>query len=407
LRGGIGARASRGSMITKLRVQNFKCLRDVTLELGPLMVLIGPNDSGKSSLLDALHLLCRTAIEIPRGVFQGAASADGLRWRREKELALRWEVEARVSEGTLVYSFELFGDETYLESMQADDRLSFSSRSSLIGMGAPQHVHLLDKRDGSRSSVLRDVLQSALGALAIDPSRGVEARSFIASLRTLGRHHLSTDALRLPSVPEPGAVLSPSGDNLAAVVDAILGGPDRDVRAAFEDALHAIIPTLKGVTTPPAAVGKPGAKEVHFVLAGTNGKRPVTIPGALASDGAMLVTAFLALAYGPTPDLLLIEEPENGLHPARVGEIMALLRRMSTGEVGDRPRQIIVTTHNPLFLNQARPEEVRIVQRDTNEGTRVTPMAEVKGIDEMLKDFGIGELWAMLGEKGLVEGASP
>jgi predicted ATPase len=146
---------------------------------------------------------------------------------------------------------------------------------------------------------------------------------------------------------------------------------------------------------------------VHFVLAGTNGKRPVTIPGALASDGARLVTAFLALAYGPTPDLLLIEEPENGLHPARVGEIMEPLPRMSRGEVGDRPRQIIVTTHNPLFLNQARPEEVRVVQRDLETGTRVTALADVKDIDEMLKDFGIGELWALLGEKGLVEGATP
>ena len=44
-------------MIDRLRVENFKCLRDVAINFAPLTVLIGPNDSGKSSLLDALFLL--------------------------------------------------------------------------------------------------------------------------------------------------------------------------------------------------------------------------------------------------------------------------------------------------------------------------------------------------------------
>ncbi|HEU4411486.1 MAG TPA: AAA family ATPase [Polyangiaceae bacterium] len=395
-------------MITKLRVQNFKCLRDVTLGLGPLTVLIGPNDSGKSSLLDALYLLCKTTTAPDLwSVFQGTTSAENLRWRRERELDLRWELEARVEAADFTYTFELTSDGTYVEDMMAPGRFSFSGRTPFADPGARNRVHLIDERDGRHHRLPRDPNRSALGALGYDQGRRVGAWPFLALLQTNGRYRLSTDALRSPSVPTPGAVLSPTGDNLAAVVDAILGGPDREARVAFETALEAIIPTLRGVTTPPAAGGEPGAKEVHFVLAGTNGKRPVTIPGALASDGAMLVTAFLALAYGPTPDLLLIEEPENGLHPARVGEIMELLRRMSRGEVGDRPRQIIVTTHNPLFLNQARPEEVRVVQRDLETGTRVTPLADVKDIDEMLKDFGIGELWALLGEKGLVEGATP
>jgi len=44
-------------MITRLQVRNFKSLRDIDLELGPLNVLVGPNMSGKSNILDALRFL--------------------------------------------------------------------------------------------------------------------------------------------------------------------------------------------------------------------------------------------------------------------------------------------------------------------------------------------------------------
>ena len=55
-------------MLNRVRVQNFKCLRDVDVELGPFTVLIGPNDSGKSSFLSALQLLGKLACsDIKRG----------------------------------------------------------------------------------------------------------------------------------------------------------------------------------------------------------------------------------------------------------------------------------------------------------------------------------------------------
>src|SRR5688500_18262926 len=51
-------------MFTELKVQGWRCLKDVTLALTPLHALIGPNDSGKSTLLLALALA--QALERPR-----------------------------------------------------------------------------------------------------------------------------------------------------------------------------------------------------------------------------------------------------------------------------------------------------------------------------------------------------
>ena len=113
------------------------------------------------------------------------------------------------------------------------------------------------------------------------------------------------------------------------------------------------IPTLQGIVLPPSPQ-QLGAKALHFILA-SNGRPPATIPASLASTGALLLTAFLTVAYTNTPGLLLFEEPENGLHPFRLQMVLDILRKMSRGEVGNRKRQIVITTRNPLLLDYATP----------------------------------------------------
>lgn len=143
-------------------------------------------------------------------------------------------------------------------------------------------------------------------------------------------------------------------------------------------------------------------KTIEYVLAGPS-KRPITIPCENASDGALLVTAYLALAYSDAPGTLLIEEPENGLHPSLLRLVFETLHKISTGEYGLGPRQVIIATQSPLLLNYATKEEVRIVRRDLEKGTSVTPLADVPDIDRLLKKFAIGELWYHFGEDGLLD----
>ena len=72
-------------MLTSLHVQNFKCLRDVQLALGPFTVLIGPNDSGKSSILDAIRLVGRTVVEPVPNVFCDDNDRRQLAWKQTRE----------------------------------------------------------------------------------------------------------------------------------------------------------------------------------------------------------------------------------------------------------------------------------------------------------------------------------
>src|SRR5882724_9996922 len=48
-------------MMTRFRVRNYKCLKDVDIPLTPIHVLIGQNDSGKTSLLEAMYALFKSS----------------------------------------------------------------------------------------------------------------------------------------------------------------------------------------------------------------------------------------------------------------------------------------------------------------------------------------------------------
>jgi len=383
-------------MITRLRVQNFRCLRDVTVDLAPLTVLIGPNDSGKSSILDSIALLGRTMRYQFGEVFRGADAVEQITWQRDASLMIAWQVDGMFSGTEFTYGLSA-GREGYRAEKWSHGKASVTPVGSRIANSDTIQMSFTDGRPGT----LQIPDETALSRFAPD----LAANGFVRFMDPI-KLALEPRMMRQTTKPSPGARLVASGENLAGILDGLLAGPDRDAVLAFERDLNLMIPSLKGISTPPPEEPGQEGKTIKFTLAGSQ-KPPVAIRCENVSDGAMLVTAYLALAHGESSDLLLVEEPENGIHPKLLEKVVDLLRKISTGEVGNRARQVIVTTHSPILLNYVRKEEVRIVHRLPSEGAQVTPFEKVDRIDEYLREFAIGELWYLLGEKGLLEGKRP
>jgi predicted ATPase len=375
-------------MIEKITLQNYKCLRDVTLDLSPFTVLIGPNDSGKSSILDAIRVIGRPS----SAMLVGGSTRETLVWRANRDLVMRWQVSGRSANHVGEYTLKLPVDGPPRdERLAVDGADAFTLRSGGRDLNAAEAFFL--KPAGYASEENSALLYATVGFTT--PS----TREFIDGISSSRKYRLDPVALRNTAKPEVNPTLSATGDNLAAVLDALITGPDREAINSLEADLRRAVPTLRGVALRTVAEGQGFGKALEFVLAGGGPK--VTIPASQASEGALLLTAFLTLVHGDTPDVLLIEEPENGLHPSRLKTVIELLRRVSTGEVGNRPRQVIVTTHSPILLNYVRPEEVRVVQRDPETGTWVRAMTDAPDLPKLLEEFAVGELWYMLGEDGL------
>ena len=122
------------------------------------------------------------------------------------------------------------------------------------------------------------------------------------------------------------------------------------------------------------------------------------VPASQASDGLLYVLGYLALLHSPDPPkILLIEEPENGIHPARLGEVIGILRKL----VADRPgTQVILTTHSPYAVSHFAPEEVTHC-RKVNGEVRVRRMDRYKTVAEQVDLFTLGEIWTAEEDHGL------
>ena len=127
------------------------------------------------------------------------------------------------------------------------------------------------------------------------------------------------------------------------------------------------------------------------------------------SDGAILFLAILAIAHLPEPPpLLLIEEPENGIYPKRLGEVIQLLKQLVQRRDGIPFPQIILSTHSPYVLSFFEPEEVTLLSRpagEPNAPVRAHPLRDAPHIHERMgSEFYLGELWYNLDEEELFHG---
>ena len=116
---------------------------------------------------------------------------------------------------------------------------------------------------------------------------------------------------------------------------------------------------------------------------------------------------FVALAHHPNPpDVALIEEPENGVHPKRLKDIVELFRSLTEGRLSGRQVQILMTTHSPYLLDHIKPPEDQvIVFRGESDGRRSAHEADEKRLKAFLDEFMLGEVWFNQGEEGLVHTA--
>jgi len=418
-------------MLERIHIENYKCLRDVTVGLGDFTILIGLNDSGKTSFLEAVQTFGKILEQGYPAIFTDDHSLANLVWGKDSGLQIVLEAAGTTPGHRFVYRLEFrVGERPPCERLECDGRTGFSTKEVLPDEAQPEPnfppgtltivLHQGQASEPSRQPVQR----GKTGLQFLVEQRASPFLGIADALKSSVEYRFDVDKLPKPAIPKPGIKLDPSGDNLAAVLDVMQNSPDRSAFEALQNALHREISTLRGIVLPPArppynpsySVGGPaprgiviptvpqpsGAKALEFILS-RSGQSPVTIPGSLASGGALLLTAYLTLAYTETAGLLLIEEPENGLHPSRLQMVLDLLRRMSRGEIGNRKRQIILTTHNPLLLNYASPEEVRVFVRHPEQGTRVIPMTEVPDINRLMEEFALGELWYLLGEEKLFQ----
>lgn len=215
-------------------------------------------------------------------------------------------------------------------------------------------------------------------------------RSLLTSLR---RYDLLQNELRQEQQAGSRRELSTEGKNMPSVLQQFIskGNEDGDVVDSWSRILATLTelnPHIKSASVSSLRTGKNYVEFIEENLA----RR---VESWDTSDGTLRVLAImLALETQTRSGTVILEEPEQNLHPWAVRSLMQYIREVSK----QRNIQVIVTTHSEQVLEMAAPNEVLLVTRSVQGGTELRPISEVVRGEVQMGD--VGRLWV----KGLLGG---
>ncbi len=123
------------------------------------------------------------------------------------------------------------------------------------------------------------------------------------------------------------------------------------------------------------------------------------LPASQASDGVLIVLAYLTVMHLPKPPaMILVEEPENGIHPKRLKEIVRILRTLVEKNAHT---QILMTSHSPYLLDEFQPDEVTLCRKNKLGAVQTRRLSEIEQICSQLDVFSLGEIWTGEGDERL------
>ena len=401
-------------MFTRVEIDGFKSFDGFVLDLEPFCVIAGPNAAGKSNFFDALRLLARLAETDVRSALQELRGEPHELFRQEtdgstakrmqfavevlldrgftdpygerhllRNTRIRYEVgiERRVDAVGGLEKLYVFHEQATLIQRDKDSLLKRYGKTSesSIKEWAPAGKSKLKLISVAEDAKSIEVSQDGSGGRRRVLPLGEATETFLSSLRSGGdfQHlyalrkelislrflQLDPAAERLPSDVLARDELDPDGANLATVLARLQAETATEdqplgVIADIRDYLSLLVPGVMDLEV----VRNDVARQFQLFVTMRDGSR---FSSRVLSDGTLRIIALLAVLHDPRRrGVLCFEEPENGIHEARLPGLIEFLRSASTDlhvppqDENEVLTQIIVNTHSPLVLSKLHSWEI-------------------------------------------------
>jgi predicted ATPase len=391
--------------IRTLRLKNFLSYgsEGEEIELQPLNVLIGPNASGKSNLIDAVGILQSTPNDINTPFRQGGGIGEWL-WKGDEKNSNN--IPTATIEATVDYheepiplryqiSFTMVGQKLEIVDEAVDKKIKNTLISEVYFFRHQNAKPLLAIRNVTEKTGKNTGGKRNSRHVEINHSQSIlsqkQDKDFYPELAYLNNQFSNiriyrewnlarSTGPRKPQISDlPNDFLEEDASNLAHVLN------DLDYQGIkpllieqlqkFYEAVGDIITKIEGST-------------IQIFLRDKKFNRP--IPATRLSDGTLRYLCLLTLLCHPSPPpLICIEEPELGLHPDILSTVADLLIAAS------KRTQIIVTTHSDALVSALSevPESV-VVCEQNNTGSHLRRL-EPQQLKKWLEKYTLGDLWRM------------
>jgi len=395
--------------LKQIRVDGYKNLINCVVDLGDFNVLVGPNNSGKSNLLEALHVLGLISFGGPedkKRILSGFAlrptvgfSSSHLIEHKGKPITIGVTFEKVVNEVIWMADYDV----TIRCSLSEDEKGTIVSElltAKTYGRSG-RKTNYISRKEGLFSILTRSgrkkehrITQdnsclSALPSLYPDPKELppelVEFRSVIGLFARMPILALSPSELRKQMDMEtPIGSSWISGFDIGLVLDSIKEEGTYydlfiesicDIMALESVRLHVDVKK----TPSKKKSGSKAEKRTRYILVERHGDRASLIEEY--SDGTLVIAAILAAScftkrIGP---VLCLEELETCLHPAALEKLLRFLQ-----DHADK-WPVLITTHSPYLLNVVNPEDVNVAIVDDTGATHFEKVRNSKQLRDYLK----------------------
>ncbi len=346
-------------MIRKAKFENFKGLRDVEITFDSrFTVLVGPNGTGKTSVLQGVEILLQTGLR-----------PDGSNWLeaylgRDKSKSLSIQFSDQAGDGIrLVHPT--------VERTQFLDTPAGNS-GGYFGM--------------YRASVITGHSETLAPRYEIG-----HTRNFGTVLRPAFQSSEIANPIITNATPPP---VSQSGAGLPALLG-YLKLRDDELFADIERHFCTLLPNIRKLRVDEQ--GGNGQAAPKALLFDTTYAQKV--PAHHMSDGTLYILALIVAVLGPhRPKTLLIDDIDMRLHPKAQYELVTLLKKF-LDEFPDL--QIIATSHSPYILDKLEPNEVRVTGLGDDGSVVIAPLTDHPAYEKWKDSMSPGEFWSHTGEEWL------
>lgn len=357
-------------MITRLDIKGYKSIRDQVVELAPVNVLIGGNGVGKSNFISLFSLVRNLYEQNLQNYVARKGGADAFLHRGSKQTQE-------------IYLDFYFGDNVdnpynrfIIDLVERGDTLLIEKTQTAFKPG-DWHYQTFD----------RNVLESGFKNTA--RGQAYYVNDWLKEFEVFHFHDTGDlSPMKKKCNIEDNRKLKSDGSNLAAYLYLLQQKHPRQFKI-IEMTIASIAPFFDGFMLEPSRLNE----DMIELRWREKGMLDSYFNAGHLSDGTLRFIALATLLLQPEPPrIIIIDEPELGLHPFAISKLAALMRKASAKS------QLIVSTQSVNFVDNFAPEDILTVDRVG--GDSVFKRLDSERLQSWLEEYSLGELW----EKNVIDG---
>lgn len=350
-------------MINNIQISNFKSIRELNLEMKPINILIGSNGAGKSNFISFFKFLKNIYDQnLQLSVAEEGSSEDFLYYGSKISDHLWGQIEFN---NINRYTFNLLPNK--------DDKFYFEIEATQFNKATYGYKDwdFVELSKGNSESILSSQSQG----------RYKFVKKYMESFRVFHFHDSSkTSKMRKSSQIHDNSFLREDASNLPAYLYWMQEVYPKEFKK-IEMIIRSVAPYFERFNLHPDRIN-PNIIRLEWKEKGTD----TYFNAKHLSDGTLRFIALTTLLLQPeTPEVIIIDEPELGLHPFAITKLAGLIKKVAI------KTQIIISTQSVNLVDNFKPEDIITVDREDNQS--VFKRHNSEELKEWLSEYSLSDLW--------------